>query len=211
MSIVGERKVRSDKKRDVKPTVSKELKDCIYRLSFITNTPVKDVIEEILKSGFKRKKSISYLSKHFLRDIKISNTLYIGDNNKIPVSKRTLHGRGERVSTRISSSMHDGLSALAYAMGCSVSRACALLIDATIRDTDFVNDFAREYIEKNVDDARMKELKKVLKYINVGNPFDERISWAALLNHIMEDVQHHTERVQESVSNFLINQWDKND
>lgn len=203
------RKVRMDKKRDIKPTVSKDLKNCIYSLSFITDTPVKDVIEEILKSGVRRKKVISYLSQYFLRDIEVEGTIYFGDIDRVPVSKRSLYGRGERVSTRVTQRMHDTLSAFSYIMGCSISRATALIVDATVRDTEFVNDFCKTYIEENVDEERMRELKRVLKYINAGNPFDERISWAALLNHIMEDVTHQTDRVQKAVSNFMINQWNK--
>ncbi|MEB9310261.1 hypothetical protein P4I99_33175 [Bacillus cereus] len=40
--IEQERKVRKDKKVDIKPTISVDLKECIYRLSYITNKPVKD-------------------------------------------------------------------------------------------------------------------------------------------------------------------------
>ena len=129
-----DRKGRSDKKRDIKPTVSIELKDCVYRLSFITDTPVKDVIEEILIAGSGRLKIISYLSHHFLRDIKIANTLYMGDSNRIPVKKRTYTGKVERISTRVTQSMYDSLSALAFSMDCSVSRVCALVLDVTVRE-----------------------------------------------------------------------------
>lgn len=201
------RKGRSDKKRDIKPTVSIELKDCIYRLSFITDTPIKDVIEEILIAGSGRLKIISYLSKYFLRDIKISNTLYLGDNNRVPVQKRTYTGNTERISTRVTQEMHDGLAALAFSMDCSISKACALLLDATVRDVDFVNDFARKYIERNVDEKRMGELRKVLKYINAGNPYDERISWASLLTYLMDEVRVGAEKVQDTVSGFIVNHW----
>lgn len=210
MVRAGERKVRSDKKKDIKPTVSKELKDCIYRLSFITSTPVKDVIEEILIAGSANRKVISYISQHFIRTIKIGNSIYMGDVNRIPVSKMTASGKGERISTRVTVQMHEDLSALAFALGCnSVSRACALLLDATVRDTEFVNDFARQYIEKNVDEERMRELRKVLKYINTGNPYEERISWASLLTYLMDEVKTGAEKVQDTVSGFVINHWKK--
>lgn len=202
------RKARSDKKRDIKPTVTKELKDCIYRLSFITNAPIKDVIEEILIAGSERKKVLSHLSQYFLRDIKIDNTIFIGDIYRMPVGKRTINnGKGERISTRVTSDMHDSLSALGYSMDCSISRACALMLDATVRDADFINEFARKYIEKNVDEERMRDLRKVLKYINAGNPYDERISWASLLNYLMDEVKVHAEKVQDSVSTFVVKHW----
>lgn len=203
------RKVRNDRKRDIKPTVSIELKDCIYRLSFITDTPVKDVVEEILIAGSSRLKVISYLSQYFVRDIRIEHVIYFGHTDRTPIKKRSYTGDVERISTRVTQQMYESLSAFAYSMDCSVSRACALLIDATVRDTDFVNDFAKQYIEKNVDESRMKELKKVLSYINAGNPYNERISWATLLTYLMDEVRVGAEKVQDTVSEFVINHWKK--
>ncbi|MDA6082696.1 hypothetical protein OSJ97_24410, partial [Escherichia coli] len=63
--VAKDRKTRSDKKRDVKPTISIDLKNCIYRLSYITNTPVKDVIETICEKGLQSRKVMEYLSEYF--------------------------------------------------------------------------------------------------------------------------------------------------
>ena len=68
------RKVRSDKKRDVKPTISSNLKHCIYRLSYITSTPVKDVAETLCEKGLRSRKVMDYLSTYFRRDLKFANT-----------------------------------------------------------------------------------------------------------------------------------------
>lgn len=203
------RKVRSDKKWSVQPTISKELKDCVYRLSYITDVPVKDVVEAICSNGIDSKKVMTHLSLNFRRDTRMNNTLYLGDFNRIPIKKRTAPGQSERVSTRVNSDMHESLKVLAYSLDCSTARACALLLDASVRDADFVNRFVKEYLEKNVDDERMNELKKVLKYVKANNPFEEEISWAALLNHLIEEVRYGAEKVQETVSTFVINNWNK--
>lgn len=205
-----ERKVRVDKKTDIKPFVSNELRSCIYRLAFITDTPAKDVIEEILKSGVQRDKVISYLSQYFLKDIRIKNVVYFGEKERVPVKTRGFSTvTNPRIFTRVSSELHDVLSVFSYAMECSLSLTCTLLIEATVKDTDFVDDFAKKFISDKVDADRMEELKKVLKYINAGNPFDERITWSTLLNHIVEDVQHHVDKVHESVSRLIVNIWNK--
>ncbi|WP_245579618.1 hypothetical protein [Alteribacter aurantiacus] len=73
------RKVRSDKKRDVKPTIPFQLRECIYRLSYITNRPVKDVAEAICLYGLASKKVMEHLSKNFRRDFMGESTLYVGD------------------------------------------------------------------------------------------------------------------------------------
>lgn len=152
---------------------------------------------------------MEHLSKYFLRDVRVGRSIYMGDNRKVPVGKRTSNGDTVRVSTRVTQDMYGDLEGVAYAMGCSVSRACALLLDATVRDADFINDFARIYIESNVDETRMKELRKVLKYINAGNPFNERISWASLLSYLVDEVRVGAEKVQDTVSRFVISKWDE--
>jgi len=201
------RKVRSDKKRDVQPTVSKELKDCIYRLSYITDTPVKDVAEEICINGIQRNKVISHLSQNFRRDIRIDNTLYLGDSERVSVRKRTGPGQSERITIRFKSDMYERLSVLAFALDCSVSRATALLMDAAVREVDFVNEFVRGYLSEHVDERRMNELKKVLKYINSKNPYAEEVSWFVFLSYLMDEVKIHADKLQDAVSDFVIHKW----
>lgn len=206
---MGERKIRSDKKRDVKPTVSLELRDCIYRLSFITDTPVKDVIEAVLLDGSKRKRPLSHLSQYFLRDVRVGQVVYLGDPERVPVGRRGSTAKTVRISTRVTQEMYADLEGVAYAMSCTVSRAAALLIDATVRDADFVNDFVQKYLERHIDEERMRNLRKVLKYINADNPYSERISYAALLSYLVDEVRVGAERVQDTVSEFVIRQWNK--
>ncbi|MCM3176307.1 hypothetical protein [Cytobacillus horneckiae] len=50
------RKTRSDKKKDIKPTINIKLHECINRLSYITNTPVKDVGVHICMAELESKK-----------------------------------------------------------------------------------------------------------------------------------------------------------
>lgn len=206
---MGERKVRSDKKRSINPTVSLELRDCIYRLAFITETPIKDVIADILIEGSQRKKPMDHLSQYFIRDVRIGNSLYMGDNQRMAVNRQSSSGKTVRISTRVTQGMYSDLEGIAYSMGSSVSKACALLLNATIRDVEFVNEFVRNYIEANVDAERMKELQKVLKYINAGNPYDERMSWPTLLSYLVDEVKEGAEKLQDTVTEFVINRWDK--
>jgi hypothetical protein len=49
----------------------------------------------------------------------------------------------------------------------------------------------------------MKELKQVLKYINKNNPYQEEISWFALLAMIFEDVKESTGNVRSIIHNWM--------
>ncbi|HGE5798668.1 hypothetical protein [Bacillus thuringiensis] len=71
--IEQERKVRKDKKVDIKPTISVDLKECIYRLSYITNKPVKDVALHICDYALHSKEIMEILSESFRRNLTIHN------------------------------------------------------------------------------------------------------------------------------------------
>lgn len=207
MSGVGKRKVRSDKKRDINPTVSKELRDCIFRLAYITDNSVMSVAEAICINGIGRKQVVSHLAQNFRRPVRIDNTLYMGDLTRLPVKKRTAAGQSERISIRFTSQTYEAIYALSYALDCTVSRACALLLDASVRDSDFINEFVRRYLEDNIDDQRMRELRKVLSYVNANNPYNEEYSWAALLSFMVDEVKSSADKVTDTVSDFIVKHW----
>ena len=209
MSRGEARKVRNDKKWSVQPTVSKELKECIYRLSYITDEHVKDVIAEICHHGIGKKKINSYLSQNFIRTVRIDNSLYLGDINRVPVNKRTARGSTNRISTRLDGDLHDTLKVLAYALDCSTARACALLLHATIQDIEFMDDFVWKYLKQHVTDDRMKELKKVLKFINENNPYSEEITWGSFLSFLIDEIKESAEKINETVETFVVNHWKK--
>ena len=171
--------------------------------------PIKDVAEEICKSGMKREKVMSHLSKYFIRDIRVGHIIYFGDEERKPVLKR-IPGQTEKISIRFLPREYGFLDALSYAMGLnSVSRACALLIEATIRDVDFVNDFVEDYLKQHLDKERMDELKEILQYLNKNNPYDEQISWARFFSYLMGEVKDSVHRAQETVSETVIKHWRK--
>lgn len=198
-----QRKIRSDKKRDVKPTISTELKNCIYRLSYITNTPVKDVAEIVCEKGLKSGKVIDYLSVFFRRDLKFSNTVYMGDYSRESLQRKKQGGRNERITIRFNQETYENINALSAALDVTPSKATAILLDASVRNTNILNALVKIYLQGNVDNVRMKELKKVLLYINKNNPYNEDISWFTLLSMIFEEVKENTTNVKETIHNWL--------
>jgi hypothetical protein len=207
MSGGGDRKVRSDKKRGVQPTISIELKDCIYRLSYITNTHVKDVAEQLCINGIGSNLVLSYISQNFRRDIRIDNTLYLGDINRASVKMRNQSGKTERLSIRFKSDTYEILSVLAYALDCSVARATGLLLDASVREVGFINEFVRSYLKKHLDENRMRELKKVFQYINANNPYEDEVSWFAFVSYLVSEAKTNINKAHEVVVDFVINKW----
>lgn len=197
------RKTRSDKKRDIKPTVSTSLKDCIYRLSYITNTPVKDVAEVICEKGLESRKVMDYLSNYFRRDLRFRNTWYIGDLERESLQRKYQSKTNERITIRFKQSVYENIAALSVALDVTPSKATALLLDASIRNMNVLNAYVKRYLHDHIDQVRMKELKQVLKYINKNNPYNEEISWFALLSLIVEDFKESTHNIKENIHKWM--------
>lgn len=195
-----ERKVRSDKKRDVKPHISIELKDAIYRLSYITETPVKDICDELCIFALNQNYIIEELSKHFLRKIRINNTIYFGDLNNPRIYKKMMGQKTERISLRLKSEMYEVIYTLSYALDCSVSRVTAILLEKSMHDINFINDYINEHLI-SIDDKRKKELQKILDYIN--DNLDEEITLASLLSFIVDEFKEPLKTTKDAVNDFI--------
>jgi hypothetical protein len=198
-----ERTTRSDKKIDCKPTISLKLKECIYRLSYITNTPVKDVGEEICKAGLSSKKVVDYLSNNFRRDFRFGNTFYMGDLDRTSLKKVNGNEPKERITIRFRKEDYETLNLLAFALDVSTSKATAILLEASILNTHFIDRFTKQYLKEKLDDTRMKELKKVLRYINKNNPYDDHVSWGSLLSFLYDEVKTSTTTMTNAINNWI--------
>lgn len=202
------RKVRVDKKIDVKPSIIKNHKDAIYRLSQITGLSVMRVAEDICNHGIRQKKVMSYLSQHFVINLKLHNTVFIGDTNLPRFSRRLPPGETSRISIRFKKEDYDNIFELSVALGgCTPSLACAMLLEASMKDPDIINEFAKRYMDEHVSEDKMRELKKVLKFINTNNPYSEELSWAYMLSYLFEEVRVGAEKIQDTVSEFIVHNW----
>lgn len=199
------RKVRSDKKRDVKPFISLELKDSIYRLSYITNTPVKDVCEGLCINALENKYIIEELSNYFHRKIRINNTVYFGSVENPRINSKKIAAKTERVSLRLNNELYEFVYSLSYALDCSVSRVVSLLLDRGMHDINFINKYVNKYLT-DIDDNRKRELQKILDYINKG--LEEEVTIASLLSYIVDEFKQPLKTTKEAVNDF-IKSWKK--
>lgn len=207
--MVGKsRKVRSDKKKSVQPSIEVELKDCIYRVSYITGVPVKDIIVELCMLGAKSNRVMTYLSDSFRRDIRIGDTVYRGSLNRESNRLRDENGSRERISSKFTNEEYEILSTLSYALDCGISRACGILLEASLKDIDILNDFLSESIER-LDRRRILELKKIFNYVNDDNPYHEKYSWNAFVEYIGMKVREVVDKLdrEEEENELVIHNW----
>lgn len=203
---VRKRKVRSDKKTDVKPTIPIELKDVIYRIGYVIDTPVKDVCEAIVIDGMDSKKVIGHLAQNFRRDVRLHNTIYFGDLERPSLQRREPLIKSERITLRLKTHDFENIATLAFALGVTPSRATGLLLDASIRNSDFINAYLERHLAKKLDERRMKELRIIIKYLNRQSPYAEKISWMAMLTYLYSEVKDSASTFHESISEY-IDRW----
>lgn len=200
------RKVRSDKKRDVKPFINLELKDAIYRLSYITKTPVKDVCEQLCLNAVDNEVIINDISHYFRRKVYIDSTFYMGhiDNPRIYYKNQSI--QTERISLRITNDLYEFIHSLSYALDCSLARATAILLEKGMQDIAFINRYINTYLTKTMDERSKKELQKILDYIN--GETEEGYSIASLLSYIVDEFKKPMQTTKEAINEFVIH-WRK--
>ncbi|MEK5528578.1 hypothetical protein MKX79_04175 [Viridibacillus sp. FSL R5-0468] len=199
-----EKKVRSDRKIDIKPCVEFELYDCISRLSHITNSPMKTVGETICKKGLYSKIVIDQLAIHFRRDYRFKNTLFIGNKNLLSERRKKTPGIKPRVSMRFDQRLYDDLAELAYSLDTTISNAAALLLKSSIQNTNIVNEYISKYVQTILDPERKKQLEAVLAYIQKDNPYEaDEGSLARLIGFIMDEFMQKSRNVKKAVEAWL--------
>lgn len=206
VEVLGEsvRKRRSDKKRDVKPTIDVNLKDAIYRLSFVTRTPVKEICEELCLYSLNNRKIKDNISIYIRRDIRLENTFFNGDREREEIPNT--RGESERISLRLTSEVYEMVNVLAYGLDCSVSKACGLLLHEGMSDFEFVNEYVRKYLEDNLDEQTLREVEKIVTYVKKENG-ESKDSWAAVLSAMIDEVKKPVITAKEVVGEFLISNW----
>ena len=204
MVVKGQRKVRSDAKKDVKSTLPIELKDAIYRLAFLTNTPVMHVAELLFVHSIQNAEIIDRVAMQFQREVLLNGKLYRGSLSNPSVTKQKHDSQTERIHFRLSRESYEILAVFAYALACSHSKACAVLLEECIHESDFISNYVEQHLEDHVGDDYMKELRQFMQYVNKGG---EIHSWASLLSYIKDEVKKPFKEVKDLVEDFVIHHW----
>lgn len=191
----GERKVRSDKKTDVKPVIPVHLKETIYRLSKVCDLFVKDLAVILCSEGIQSKEVMGLLKPNFRRGVRLGNTIYFGSLDNPSLQRKMDKGFHERITIKFESADFENIALLAHALAVTPSRATAILLDASIRDPDFIHTLLKDHSKrKRLTEEDQVELKKVMKYINSDNPYKSIVTWSDMLLY---------------VGDFVVNGWRK--
>lgn len=200
MKEVAGRKVRSDKKRDVKPLIKVEVKEAILRISNITYMPIKDVCEFLTVYAANDRDTLERLSKFIRYSIRIGNTVYIENSEAIPITKRFYDAR-EKVTIKFKGDDYQRISSLAYAMDCTPTRATAILLTQGVRNVGAVNAFVRKYLSKELTASQLEDLRQILSYTHRYD--DDNHTWLSVLSAIVGDIRPAMRNLREIVDEFI--------
>lgn len=157
--MVGERKVRSDKKVDVKPTMSLALKKQLYEFANICNEPVKDIAERLCVDGLTSIVIIDTICKWLRRNYYYKDTIAIGHSER-PRLKLKARGETGKVTIRFNIKDYDKLSELAHALDITPSATATVLIRLTLKNAEFMDKFVDNLYRGS--DIQKEEIKKHL-------------------------------------------------
>ena len=108
-----------------------------------------------------------------------------------------------KITIRFEQHTYENLCTLSYALDVTPTRATALLLNASIHHSSIVNDYVIEVIKGHVDEPRMRELRKVLRYLNANNLNDAEVTWISFLSHLYDEIKNGETTISESVQEFL--------
>lgn len=177
----------TDKYREVKPAVSLKIKETLLRISSITHTSIHEVAIEICESGVVSKKVIDEMSPHFQHSIWLDQTLYRGSQSCPSVKNITITGTKERIPMQFSEISFENIRKLSYALDVTPSTAAEALLDISLKNGEFINDYVRHFFNKHANKKRIHELKHTFKFTSASTPYEEELSKQVLLSYIFDE------------------------
>ena len=177
----------TEKYRGVKPAVSLKIKETLLRISSITHTSIHEVAIEICESGVVSKKVIDEMSPHFQRSIWLDQTLYRGSHTCPSVKNILTKGPKDRIPMQFSELSFENIRKLSYALDVTPSTAAEVLLDTSLKNGEFINDYVRHFVNKNANKKRVHELKHTFKLNNSTTPYEEELSKQVLLSYIFDE------------------------
>lgn len=183
------RKTRSDKKRDMRPTVAQELYECIDRLSYITNTPQKSISLKLCQVALISTPIIEELSVFFLRDYwSTAHSLYPGHYDRERYSVTRAAGR-KRLTIRPSQNEYACIERLAFSLSITPHATASILIEKALQSVSIVDALVSSRMQHDLDQNRLRELREVFRFINGHQKPGEKISFAAFMSLVYDHIK----------------------
>ncbi len=159
------RKVRSDKKKDVQPVVSYELKRILFRFAFLCREPMKDTGERLCSLGAVSPIIMDEINCYFRRNLRIDNHAYIGylDRPRLQIVQSNI----EKITIKFPQDSFEKLYNLSFALDLPLNQTAAVLLKKTITNRQFMKEYMEYHLPHLTDKERVDAqtyLKGVWEY-----------------------------------------------
>lgn len=158
------RKTRSDKKREVKPTISAYIKRNLFTLAKIVDLPLKDVALIMIGDGLFDDRVLKEFQPLMVSNFCIGNTTYIGNRENHPISIKYRGGK-EKISIRFPSIVYENLRNLSFAIGAPPTTTASLMLRKAMFNSSFMESHVIEYSRHIENVQRVDELKRFIEYL----------------------------------------------
>jgi hypothetical protein len=191
------KKERTDKKIDIKPTVPLHLYNFIADLSDTTEQPAMNIVEFFCMEGIQSRKVIEFISPYFRRDYQFDNTTLRGNPDLTHSRYLRRNVPCKRISTRFTKEFTDEIERLMFALGLtSLSSATGLLLEVSVKDIDIMSKFVRLYAY-HLNKYQKDFLKKTLSYVYKNHLGREQVSFRDVVEMIIDEAKEVIEGVKE--------------
>ncbi|WP_245579619.1 hypothetical protein [Alteribacter aurantiacus] len=107
------------------------------------------------------------------------------------------------MTIRFTQEDHEILDRLAFALDVTTSKATAILLDVSVRNSQFINKYLNTFVKEQLDDRRMRELKKIMTFVNDNNPYGEYISWGDFIMYLFDEFKSGKETFTKHLTNWI--------
>lgn len=163
------RKVRSDKKREVKPTVSLYIRNNLFTISRLTGMPVKDVALIMVNWAFYNDDVMRQLQPKMISNFAISNRIYVGNREPYPF-KVAYKGATGKITIKFPQDIYETLRKLAFSIGTTPTTICAVLIRRAMFTPSFMEEHALRYKRYLKHPQQYEELYKFIETLSETIP-----------------------------------------
>lgn len=81
----------------------------------------------------------------------------------------------------------ENIRKLSYALDVTPSTAAEALLDISLKNGEFINDYVRHFFNKHANKKRIHELKHTFKFTSASTPYEEELSKQVLLSYIFDE------------------------
>jgi hypothetical protein len=195
------RKVRSDKKRAIAPSLDVDTYELISHLSYVCDLPLKTVGELLSREAFNSYKILDEIKVHFRRTLQYKDDhYYVGDIQKKPY--RMEKGDKRRLYLKFYEFEYENFATLAYALDCSLSAATGLLIQKAIQRKDVMYPILSRYIHRKLDPKRAMQLREICRYLDKRSPY-EYITVPHIISHVLENCIETGKRIKREINIWI--------